>query len=314
MNVLTLLLAVLSVAPAPSPANTVVLLPLDNVSGAESAKEQLAPALEEAITRHGWKVISGGEITALLEAERVRYVDTLEAPMLQKIIAATGASGVVAATVYTYNDSRNATVAVSARMLRTDGTIAWSDVAALSSEDTTRVLGFGKKTAAGDLALQAIDLLTRRLPSPDREAPLRKGPTKPLFHAAPASFRSGELDTSHPQRVCVLPFENLSSNPDASRVVADILTMRLAAAQGFEVVDAATLRAAALTAEIASFRIVSSDDLQRLAKPLGTSLFIRGTIYDFTDPTARTGGEPRLQLDLSLVDVSSGRVLWAAQH
>jgi hypothetical protein len=50
----------------------------------------------------------------------------------------------------------------------------------------------------------------------------------------------------------------------------------------------------------------TSDDLARVAPALGTSLFLRGTIYRY--------GNDSVQIELSLVDVGTGRVLWSAQH
>jgi TolB-like protein len=104
----------------------------------------------------------------------------------------------------------------------------------------------------------------------------------------------------------MLPLENDSSVPESARIVADLLSLRFAAANGFEVIEPALLRAAALKAGIASFRGTTSDDLTRLAPLVGTTLFLRGTIYRY--------GDDNIQLEVSLTDLQSGRVLWSAQH
>ncbi|HXH38450.1 MAG TPA: hypothetical protein VNN08_07470, partial [Thermoanaerobaculia bacterium] len=174
------------------------------------------------------------------------------------------------------------------------------------SEDTERLLGFGRKTTPQLIAESAVTALMRHFPSPGEETSLVHGKRKPLFRGGPLAFRTRDLDPATPHLICILPFENDSPVPEASRVVADLLSLRLAAANGFEVVEPATLRAAALKAGIASFRGTASDDLARLAPALGTSLFLRGTIYRY--------GTEAVQIEVSLVDINSGRILWSAQH
>ena len=305
-------------AAAPSPplfaADRVVVLPFDNFSGSDDEPRELAALFAKAAARRGWQVVATDEVEPLLEKERVRYLDSLDAKARAVIIAATGASAIVSGTLYTYTEGRNPTVAVTARMVRADGTFAWGDVAGLSADDTEKALGFGRSDKADDVAAKVIAQLTRRFPTPSEDASLVRGPRKPFLHTGPVSFRASELDPATPHRICVLPFDNTSSN-DAVRIVADVLSLRLAAASGFEVVEPAALREAALKANIASFRWISSDDLARLAPAVGTPLFLRGTIYDFDDPAeSRSATTPQLQLEMTLVDVQSGRVLWSAQH
>jgi len=292
----------------------VVVLPFDNFSGSDDEPRALAALFAKAIASRGWQVVASDQVEPLLEKNRVRYLDSLNAQSRADILAATGATAIVSGTLYTYTEGRNPIVALTGRMVRADGTFAWGDVAGLSADDTEKALGFGRSEKADNVATKVINLLTRRFPSPSEEGSLVRGPRKPLFRTGPASFRTADLDPATPHRICVLPFDNTSSN-DAVRIVADILSLRLAAASGFEVVEPATLRQAALKANIASFRWISSDDLARLAPVVGTPLFLRGTIYEFDDPAeARSVTTPQVQIEMTLVDVQNGRVLWSAQH
>jgi TolB-like protein len=293
--------------------STVVLLPLDNFSGVQKAPQEVSALLIKGIEKKGWSVVAGESVEAILEKERIRYVDALEKPLIDKVVAATGASAIVSGTVYTFGEGRNPMAAVSARMAGPDGALLWSDIASRSADDTEGVLGFGRRGAISGVAGETIDALMRDFPAPgQRSAPVR-GPSKPLFRAGVVFYLARDLERSK-LRVCVLPFDNLSGSPDASRVVADVLALRLAATDEFDVVDPATLRAAALASRIGSFRGIGSDDLVHLADAVGTPLFLRGSIYKYADPAARPGSEPEVQIELSLVDVRAGRVLWAAQH
>jgi TolB-like protein len=292
----------------------VVVLPFDNFSGATAVPRDLAALFAKAVARRGWRVISSDDVEPLLENDRVRYLDSLDDKSRGDIVAATGASAIVSGTLYTYAEGRNPIVALSARMVRADGTFAWGDVAGLSADDTEAVLGFGRSDKVAAVAERAVDTLMRRFPSASDESGLVRGPRKPLFRNGPISFRAADLDPSMPHRVCVLPFDDANFS-DSVRLVADVLSLRLAAANGYEVIEPAVLRAAALKANIGSFRWITSDDLAKLAPIVGTPLFLRGTIYEFDDPAAaRSATTPQLQLEMTLVDVQSRRVLWSAQH
>ncbi|HEX3108586.1 MAG TPA: hypothetical protein VHU41_05795, partial [Thermoanaerobaculia bacterium] len=128
-------------APAASPA--IVILPFDNFSGANDAPQALGVLFAKAAERRGWRVIPADQVEPLLEKNRVRYLDSLDDKSRAEIIAGTGAAGIVSGTLYTYAEGRNPIVAVSARMVRADGTFAWGDVAGLSSDETEKPLGFG---------------------------------------------------------------------------------------------------------------------------------------------------------------------------
>ena len=294
-------------------AATLVVLPFDNFSGAENAPATVHDLVVKAATAKGWTVAPDDQTEKVLEENRVRYLDSIDGAVRATIVESAGAEAVLSGTVYEYTNGRNPIVAVSARLVRADGTLAWSDIAGLSADETEGVLGFGREATTEGVAKHVIESLLREFPAPGRDSAPMKGPSKPLFHRGPASFHVPELDPKTPHLVCVLPFENLSQVPEASRVVADVLAIRLAAANGFEVVEPAKLRAAALKARIGSFRGISSDDLARLSAAVGTPLFIRGTIFQYADGSNRSI-DPELQIDLSLVDVNAGRVLWTAQH
>ena len=284
------------------PAQSVVILPFDNFSGDEKATQEIAALVGSRIAARGWRVVASDAIEPLLEKERVRYLDSLEPPVLKMIADTAGAGAVVSGTVYTYTGGRNPIVALSARMVRADGTPLWGDIAGLSGEETERLLGFGRQTSSAGVAAEAVKALMRSFPA-GGETALVRGKRKPLFHDGPLAFRA---KVGEGTRVCILPFDNTTALPESARVIADILALRLAAASGFEIVEPAALRAAALKAGIASFRGISSDDLGRLAPAVGTPLFLRGTIYTY--------GDAAVHLELSLVDVAAKRVVWTAQH
>ncbi len=297
-----------------SGAPVVAVLPFENLSATETASAEIQRRIGVALTEKGWSVARAEDVEAALKKNRTRYLDSLDAETRTALLEQTDAIAYVSGTVYSYDGGRNPVASFSARMVRADGTIAWGDVVGVAAADTERLFGFGRATNVEAIAGAAMRRLADRMPTPAEDARLTRGPSLPHFRSGPATYRSPDLDPKTPHLVCVLPFENLSRTPEASRVVGDVLALRLASAEGFEVVDPATLRAAALKARVPSFRGASNAILGRLAPQVGTVLFLRGTIYDYTDISGKSTDDPSLQIELSVVDVSEGRVVWTSQH
>ena len=312
-----LLLLILSecggTAAALAASPSVLVLPFDNASGEEGAASAIIPLLAKQIAAKGWRVVTPEAIEPLLEKDRVRYLDSFDEPVRKQLLEASGAEALVSGTVYKYESGRNPIVALSARMIRADGSLAWGEISGLSADQTEKAFGFGREATADGVAGAVIAELTRRFPAAGAETSLSPGPRRPLFRGSPISYRARDLDPGAPHRVCVLPFDN-NGAPEGARVVADVLALRLAAAHGFEVVEPAALRAAALKTRIASFRNIGTEELAKLAPVLGTSLFLRGTIFTYTDASANSRSSPQLEMELTLIDVESARVLWSAQH
>jgi hypothetical protein len=153
----------------------------------------------------------------------------------------------------------------------------------------------------------------RRFPKPGAIAGVLPGEDAPVLASSGREFRAPDLATAEPKRVFVLPFRSFSTDGESSRVVADVLTLRLAAAVGLVVISPAELRAAALRANIGSLREMPPEELARLSTALGTRYCMSGVIYSYADPRTARGSEPEIDLELSLLDVKDGRTLWIAQ-
>ena len=295
-------------------ATRVVVLPFTNLSGDERAPEEIAAGFGRRIAARGYSVVAGPDVEAFLAAERVRYLDSLTGPTRQKLLAQFSASALVFGTVYTFAEEQNAIVGLSARMLRADGAVVWAGVAGLSSEDTEGALGLHRITSAAPLAEKALDRLTRDLPAPGSVVPLAPGRSRPLGVAAPVTFRSAALEAGKSHPVCLLPLENQSSDRLAGRVVSELLAQRMGASGIFSVVEPADLRTALVAAGVRGLRSSDPTELRKLSKAVGTSLFLRGTVYVFKDTSPRnTSLTPEFELDLSLVDAAAGRVVWTSR-
>lgn len=304
--------APLCAADAPS----ITMMPFENASGAVAAPAEIGPRVAKAAIARGWR-ITDADIRPLLEQQRVRYFDSLEGDARRKVLEATGGSALLSGTIYTYVEGRNPVVALAARLVAADGTLLWSQVTAASSDEEEAVFGLRRAADPRALTDDAVASLIRTFPRAGSKAQQPRGPSSPLFLGRVSAYRAEPLapmhSTSGARRICVLPFENQSKNPAATRIVHDTLVVRLAADPTLEVVDPAVLRAAARTVRIGSFRGITNADLLRVGREVGATLFVQGTIYEFVE-SAGTARDPEIDLEMSIVDVTAERVVWAGQH
>jgi hypothetical protein len=318
MNLRTLLLSCCCVAsvglPVVAQPSVVVVLPFENLSASQVAAVEIRQRIAAALTKKGWTVVAGDEVEAVLEKNRIRYLDTLDDASRAAVLDATHATAYVTGAVYDYESGENPFVGFAVRMVRSDGTVAWADVTAAAAADTERPFGFGRATHPEEVADAAFARLVRRMPAAGEEPRLLRGASKPPFRTAPATFRDASIDPRSPHLVCVLPLDNRSGSQQAPRIVSEILAIRLAAAEGFEVVDPAKMRSAALAAHIASFQHATIAQLAAMSPLVGTPLFLRGTVYEFREIGGRGNVDPSIQLELTLHDLSAGRIVWSAQH
>jgi TolB-like protein len=293
----------------------VVLLPLDNISGAKGASELVRQELVAGLARNGWSVIENEAIEQVLERHRVRYMDSITDDVRSGLTSATGASALMLVSILTFRGGESAVVTLSARLIAADGSLLWSNIDGAHADQTEPLFGGPNRRGPSDVAREAVAELTRNLPRPGDAAKTTAIAGSGLRRRDPVSFVARELVADRKPRICVLPFDSNSEVPEAALVLANAFAVRLAAAGNFDVVEPADVRAASVKANIGSFRSLGSPDLARLGKAVGTSLFLRGTISKYVDTPARYGtSPPEIELDLFLVDVDAGSVLWSASH
>jgi len=293
-------------------AETVVLVPFENLSGAGRAPDAVSTELSRRMESRGYRVVRGQAVDDFLAAEKVRYLDSLPSSTREKLLKRFDARAAVLGTIFDFAESGNPVVAVSARMVGADGKALWSAVAGLSADDTKKVFGLGRVSSLDALAAKAVSILARDLPAPGDATTLAGARSRPLDLSGPRTFRSAAL-TGGGNLVCVLPLENRSPARVAPRVVGELLTQRLAASEGFRVVEAAEFRDAMVATGVYGMRTGDPEELRKLGAKLGTNLFLKGTIYAYKDILPGSGVQtPEIELQLTLVDVSTGRVLWTS--
>jgi hypothetical protein len=306
------LLVALLAGPAPATA-TVALLPLENVSGDERAGRDVAAVLARALTARGYTVVQGEAVEAALEAERVRYLDSLSASVRAKVATQLGAAYLVSGAVYAYLDGPDPMLAFSGRMVGDDGASRWGGVFGLRAADTEGLFGAGRAATLDALLRVFAERVARSLPAPNEGAAPARGAGKPLHLAKPRAVAAAALGLVQTRRLAVLPPECFADDVRAGTIVTHLLAIRLRDA-GFEPVEPADLREAMRAEGVRSFRALDSGFLARIGERIGTTLFVSGSVYAWRDTSRNAAVPPEVSLELSLVDVAAGRVLWTGQH
>jgi hypothetical protein len=294
-------------------ATTVAMLPLENLSGIDGAREELAAPLAAALEAKGYAVVRGDAVEEILEAERIRHLDSLTPAARQMLCRRLGAQGLVLGSVDVFLEGAVPVVALQARLVGEDGGITWADAAGRTGDDTEGLFELGRLTGLPALAADVVRNLVRDLPAAGANAPAARLPGAPRGRS-PATFRDGALRAGGRYRICPLPLENRTDARPSARVVAPLLARRLRQSGLFDVVEPADLRAAMVAESVQSLRDAEPAALQKLGARIGTSLFLRGTIYSYREASPHGADvPPAFALELSLVDVASARILWTSE-
>ena len=307
------MIAALLVALLAAPAANVALLPLENLSGDERAGADVAAVLARALTARGYTVAQGEPVEAALAVERVRYLDSLPGPVRAKLAGQLGAGALLTGAVYTYAEGPSPMLAFSGRLVAEDGTVRWGGVFGIGANETEGMFGTGRAATLDALLRELAERVERSLPAPDGGAAPPRGPGKPRHLRKPRTVSAAALGTVETRRVAVLPLERFANDVRAAGILSHLLAIRLRDA-GFEPVEAGDLRDAIRAEGVRSFRALDSAVLIKVGERVGTRLFLGGSVYAWRDAARHASVPPEVSLELSLVDVAAGRVLWTGQH
>lgn len=287
--------------------HVVAILPITSAAASPEAAAAIDSAMRDALERRGWNVVPAADVEAFLEAERIRYLDSLSPKQLSALRTRLGAQSVIVGSIVSYRErGTDPFVAIAARMITPEGVI-WGEVAALSGAESEGAFGSGRRSTPEALSKEVAQRLLAAVPRPERTADVRLRSRKRL--GGPSTYRSASLPKNRVRRVCVLPFTTMSA--EAARSLLAILTVRLEATGEFDVVEQAEFREAMAAAKFRAVSVLTSNELAVLGQHLGTTTFLRGQVHTFRDAGA---GRSEVQIDMNLSDVATGEVLWAVTH
>ncbi len=121
------------------------------------------------------------------------------------------------------------------------------------------------------------------------------------------------------ETVAVLPFENLTQFPDAGEIVAELFTTELYRTDSFRIMDRNQVKRLMREKRITPPQVVDRRAAQMIGRELEVDAVLIGSVseywYRLERRSRRPGGEePAVGLNARLVDVASGKVIWASSH
>ncbi|MDK2956416.1 MAG: polysaccharide biosynthesis protein PelC [Desulfovibrionales bacterium] len=112
--------------------------------------------------------------------------------------------------------------------------------------------------------------------------------------------------------VAVLPLVNLTSHPEAGRIVGDLLATELYAATSFKFLERTEL-VRQISQEEDLELVMDKAAAQQIGEKLGVDTVIYGSVGEYGYLRGLDQG-PAVSVTLRLLDVPSGQVLWAASR
>jgi TolB-like protein len=113
------------------------------------------------------------------------------------------------------------------------------------------------------------------------------------------------------KKVAVIPFENVTEDRGAGEKVTRIFFVELLALDVFDVSEPGQA-VKVLRSQAASLDALGSADLQRIGKDLGVDGLFMGSVVDFSETRSGSSQDPRVTIQLRLVDAQSGTTIWSA--
>lgn len=169
------------------------------------------------------------------------------------------------------------------------------EVLALNAHDLNRRLVAGHKRIAMALLGLSIVIMAGCAATAERE------------------YVADELKAARNIRVALVPFENLTSYPQAGQIMADLLATELYDRRVFNLMESTELRRELTKRKIDAEQLARSTVAAELAATLGVDAVIVGSVSEFSYQHG-LHEEPTVGVNVRLVTAGDSKVLWAASY
>ena len=158
--------------------------------------------------------------------------------------------------------------------------------------NATRRIGTGGKR----LAAAALVLLLATAGAP------------PVRHSV-----GGAVPMDHP-RVALLPFENLAGREEQSQLFTQVFFAGVVASGAFEMIDPSQVDLAMDSLGVRASGSMTPREIRAMGDTLHVRYLLLGSVLESGTVTSDDGPLPAVGASLRLVEVTSGRVVWAGVH
>jgi hypothetical protein len=294
------------------PIEPLVVFPSIDLAWGKADRQTVDERLYRALAARGIDLVPEPELLDFLTRHRLRYTGGVSKDQRERLVEELGARSVLLTSIDAFETEAPPRVALNAWIVSLPGgTIVWANEVALAGEQRRGALGRGEIQTVDALLDRALAELLRGV-SPDAG-------TEPAWHHAHGRgehrpkrvFRAPELDAvrERPARVCVLPFENQSPNPDAGDVLSGLFVTHLAGRERFEIVPPGDVRAAMLEGRVIQLEGLSLAQADFLRETLDADLAVTGRVLEYADHGA--GTEPRVSFSVWVIDLRRRSVVWS---
>jgi TolB-like protein len=114
--------------------------------------------------------------------------------------------------------------------------------------------------------------------------------------------------------VAMLPFEDLSGRENVAEAFTRVFMAELVRTGTFPVVEQGVVEEAMDRCSIRSARALSAAEMHRLGDSLHVTHLLLGNVLEAGELQGDEGSVPSVAAALRLVEISSGRVVWACHH
>jgi hypothetical protein len=128
----------------------------------------------------------------------------------------------------------------------------------------------------------------------------------------PAAYVNPQMDFSSIRSVAVMPFWNLSKEPQGSDRVRDVFQNALLATNGVYVVPTGEVARAVQRLSIATPVTPTVDDVVKLAQLLKVDAVITGVLKEYGEVRTASATSYVVSLSVQMQEGSTAKVIWAA--
>jgi len=138
-------------------------------------------------------------------------------------------------------------------------------------------------------------------------------------HTLERNYVKSESTIENIKTVAVMPFENLTKFPDAGEIVAELFTTELYQSTHFKILDRNQAKRIMREKKITPPQVIDRRFAQNIGKILEVDGVFMGSVSEYwyrleTKRRRPAGEEPAVGINVRLIDVDSGAVVWASSH
>lgn len=287
-------------------SSRVAVLPPANLSGDADASLPVLQALRAEMQRQGAEVAADDDLRVVLRDYRIRNTAEVSLENVRTIADALSVRYFLLGSIDRYSAADSAAeFAVSARILdAVSGTVVWANSVQRHRDPRARIFGLGRTAQPADLITGGVRKLLHGV----------------RYSADPQQLRvtalqlAGKTQAATPCRtLAVVTLGNETQTRFAGHVLANQLTAALLH-RGFDVVDPGRVRALMLDTGQLVQGEAPRELLNEIAADLGADYVLTGTVSRFQSLRSQNLDNPEVSLEVRLIDLTKGTVVWAASY